>query len=295
MKELVYAFIYQPQVNALLRFLNKQLRSITSFELPVSGTLTVQMKSGTRFLMATNQTSYVTKLLYYKGPDAFEYAPLFEKIIPAFDTFIDIGANTGFYSLLAAKASHANVFAFEPSSGPRHYLQKNVALNTLHQKVRVLPQALGNENGVLLFYATKNTKYKNLRHNLGGVGSLQQVKKETEVENVQVVTLDEFSPSLPDPGIVLIKIDTEGTEHTILQGAANFIAQYKPVIICETLFNKIESAIEKEVKKHGYLFFNFKEGRLHLTPTIVRKADDGVRDCFLVHPSRTHLIAAFIN
>lgn len=295
MKESLYAFIYHPVINAPLRFLNKCLRKILPFELPVAGTMEVKMKSGISFLMATNQTSYVTKVLYYRGADAFEYSPIFEKLVTSCDTFIDVGANTGYYSLLAAKVSRAKVFAFEPSAGPLHYLQKNVELNGLQNKIRVLPEALGSENGVLRFYAVKNAKYKSLRYNLGGVGSLQQIKKESEVVNVQVVTLDEFSRNLTDPGLVLMKIDTEGTEHTILQGAGQFISQHKPVIICETLFNKIERHIEVEMKKHDYLFFNFKEGRLHPTETIIRKTDDGVRDCFMVHPSRVNLIQPFIT
>jgi FkbM family methyltransferase len=295
MKDIFYQIIYHPLVNQALRFLNKKFDFIIPFQLPVSGEIKVELSGGETFRMATNQTSYVTRLLYYEGAVAFEYTPVFEKLVKKCNTFIDIGANTGYYSLIAAQVSHANVLSFEPSSGPRHYLEKNVRINNLQHRVEITPFALSHETGELDFYAVKNVKYKNLIHNLGGVGSLQQIKKSNEVVKVQTTTLDEYMKSYKnDIGITLIKIDTEGTENSILEGCRTFIQQHKPVVICETLFNKIEGEIEKVMRSHDYLFFNFKDAKLHPTETLIRSVDNGVRDCFMVHPSRLHLIDEFI-
>lgn len=270
------------------------MKNLLPFQLPPSGEIEISINGQRLFRMATNQTSFVTKVLYYEGPDAFEYTPLFCKLIVKCKTFLDIGANTGYYSLLAGSSSQASIYAFEPSHGPLHYLKKNVLLNQLTSRIQVLPIALGHQKGTLDFFAVKSKKYKYIEHHLGGVGSLEQIKKESDRTKVEVTTLDEFMKMHTPPGSpVLMKIDTEGTEDLILQGGHKFIQVYKPIIICETLFNKIESRIENEMRKHGYLFFNFMGGKLHPVSTLARTVDNGVRDCFLVHPDYLPLIEEF--
>lgn len=294
MKEFLYQIIYHPSINRVLRHVNKWMKNLLPFQLPPSGEIEIRRNDQLLFRMATNQTSFVTKVLYYEGPDAFEYTPLFCKLIMKCKTFLDIGANTGYYSLLAGSCSQAMVYAFEPSSGPLHYLHRNVRLNQLSGRVQVVPIALGHQKGILDFFAVKSKKYKNVKHHLGGVGSLQQTRKESDRVQVEATTLDEFMKMHPPPATpVLIKIDTEGTEDLILQGGHKFIEHYKPIIICETLFNKIETKIENEVMKHGYQFFNFQDGHLHHVSTLARTSDNGVRDCFLVHPDHLPLIEEF--
>ena len=78
----------------------------------------------------------------------------------------------------------------------------------------------------------------------------------------------------------LIKLDTEGTEHLILRGAEELLHRHQPILICETLFNVIEGDLERIMKQYNYRFFNYMDGRLYETDTLIRKADNGVRDCF---------------
>lgn len=243
--------------------------------------------------MATNQTSYVSKLLYWKGPDSFEYTPLFKELISHCDSFIDIGANTGYYSLLAATINpECKIYSFEPAQGPLYYLSKNVLLNNLKKQISIHPIALSSQSGEVMFYEVKNKKYTYLSHNLGGVGSLKQDASKIAYP-VKTETLDQFISKNSIPLVNLIKIDTEGTENSILEGAEETIDKYRPIIICETLFNKIEDKLEVIMKKHDYLFFNHENGRLKRVNTLIRKKDNGVRDCFFVHSSKVHLIEKF--
>lgn len=268
---------------------------ITKFQLPPSGIIKIETHEGVQFKMITNQTSYVTKLLYWNGANSFEYTPVFKKLITSCNVFIDIGANTGYYSLMAPMINKKiEVHSFEPAQGPLHYLIKNVAINKLEKRISVHPIALSEKSGTMNFYEVRNKKYSYLPHNLGGVGSLMHDESKTAY-SVKIETLDSFFNEKSISAIDLIKIDTEGTENLILEGAEKVIQKFQPIIICETLFNRIESKLEAIMKNHGYLFFNYKNGRLKEVSTLYREADNGVRDCFFVPSGKLHLIKDFIK
>jgi len=268
---------------------------LTDLRLPPSGIIKVGISKDVYFKMATNQTSYVTNLLYWKGPDSFEYTPIFKELIPSCNVFIDIGANTGYYSLLAASINHSiKVYAFEPAQGPLHYLKINTQLNNLGKQISVYPLALSKESGEVKFYEVRNKKYSYLPHNLGGVGSLKEDSSKAAY-TVKTETLDHFILEKSIARVDLIKIDTEGTENLILTGAEETLFKFHPIVICETLFNKIEDKLEAIMKRHGYLFFNHENGQLIKVNTIIRAKDNGVRDCFFVHRDKLVLIENFLK
>jgi len=287
-----------PLLNRIFRNLNKFLSPLTSFRLRPFGVLTVQYGSA-RFKMATNETSYVTKQIFWRGAKNFEYTPIFEKLVRTCTSFTDIGANTGYYSLLAAKANSSIIVdAFEPASGPFHFLEKNIVINHLHDRVFVHPIALSNQKGEVEFFEILNPSDTFAKYNLSGVGGLKKTHETQEHsirKLVRAETLDDYSRRLKIHSFDLIKIDTEGTENLVLEGSSTIIRTYKPIIICETLFNKIEGKLENIMKAHGYLFFNHLNGKLHRTDTLLRDADNGVSDCFFVHPEKLSLIQNFLG
>ena len=245
--------------------------------------------------MATNQTSYVTKLLYWEGADSFEYTPVFKGLIKYCNVFIDIGANSGYYSLLAATIKpDICIHAFEPAQGPLHYLKENVRLNKLGKQIEVHSLALSSRSGEVNFYEVTNKKYTYLTHNLGGIGSLKADSFQTAYP-VKTETLDRFVLIKSISAVDFVKIDTEGTENFILEGAEETIRKFLPIIVCETLFNRIEDKLELLMKKHEYLFFNHENGYLRKVETLIRQKDDGVKDCFFIHSSKINLISKFIK
>jgi len=286
-----------PFINKIFRNVNKALSGVTAFRLRPYGVMTVRY-AGITFQMATNETSYVTKQLFWRGPENFEYTPIFARLIRHCSSFMDIGANTGYYSLLAARANASIVVhAFEPASGPFHFLKRNVAINGLTDRIFVHPIALSNEKGEVEFFEIINSSDTFAKYNLSGVGGLKKTH-ETQEQSirrmVRAESLDDYSALVEAGTYDLIKIDTEGTENLVLEGASAIIRQHKPIIICETLFNKIEAKLENIMKAHGYLFFNHLNGALHQTDTIVRPVDNGVSDCFFVHPEKVNLIREFL-
>ncbi|MEL7121888.1 MAG: hypothetical protein AAFO07_20740, partial [Bacteroidota bacterium] len=71
-------------------------------------------------------------------------------------------------------------------------------------------------------------------------------------------------------------------------------SKMKPIVICETLFNTIESELESIFKNYGYEIYNHTDKGLKKVDSIVRAEDDGIRNCFFVHPSKKEIIEEFV-
>ena len=257
----------------------------------------VKNKDGKTLKIKTNQTNYLTKLIFWEGYENFEYTDLFIKLIKKIDVFYDIGSNIGYYALLAEMENpEIKVVAFEPASGPLYYLKKNVDLNNF-KNITVEDIALSDKNGSITFFEIKNEKYKYLEHNLAGesnAGSKTEGRNFVPVK-VKTKTFNEYISNTNHENIDLVKMDTEGTEHLILNHADVILEQIKPIFICETLFNTIEPELESIFNKYGYDFYNHTEAGLKKVASIIRDKDNGVRNCFFVHPSKYHLIEEFIQ
>ncbi len=266
-----------------------------NIKIPPSGTFTIEF-NGRKVLLNTNQTSYLTQLLYWKGPSKFEYTDIFLELIKDIQCFYDVGANIGYYSLLAtAQNSKIEAICFEPAAGPLFFLRENVRINRLNN-IRIESIALSDKSGEIDFYEVKNDKYEYLKYNLAGEGNTgsKRTSRNFSKEVVKTCTLDEYASNKQDKTIELIKLDTEGTEDLILENAKGVVSKMKPIIICETLFGKIEDKLERIMKDHGYDFYNHLTTGLQKVDSICRTKDNGIRNCFFVHPSKSDLIEKFI-
>ncbi len=283
-------------LNRALRNINKIFSSATSFRLRPYGELHLELSSGLRFRLAVNETSNVGKKLFWNGPDNYEYTRLFEALAKRCACFADIGANIGYYSLIAARANPSMiVYAFEPASGPLHYLRENVRLNRLESRIRVASIALSNSQGNVEFHEFRSS-LTNGKYYLGGAGKML-IATDSRDNVVPILvpakTMDSYFENVkPIPD--LIKMDTEGTENMILEGGSAIISRYRPIIICETLFNVIEDKLESIMRRHNYRFFNVVNGRLSEVNTLSRNVDNGVSDCFFVPPEKINLIEQFL-
>ena len=299
MKQIVYKSIYNPTVNKVLRNINKTISPLLpdKIKIPPSGVLTIKNKDGKKLKIKTNQTNYLTHLIFWEGYQNFEYTDIFIKLIKKIDVFYDIGSNIGYYALLAEIENPGiKVVAFEPASGPLHYLKENVTINNF-KNITIADIALSEKVGSIKFFEIKNKKYTYLEHNLAGegnAGSKTQGRNFVPIE-VKTTTFNEYVSDTNQERIDLVKMDTEGTEHLILNHADHILEQMKPIFICETLFDTIEPELESIFNKYGYEFYNHTETGLKKVLSIRRDNDNGVRNCFFVHPSKLHLIEEFIQ
>jgi len=297
--QFIYQIIYQKNINTILRSINKTLYPILpkKIRIPPSGQITLHTDSG-KLKIRTNQTSYLTQLLFWNGYKDFEYSAIFERLSKKIDVFLDIGSNIGYYSLLAAEANpEVEAYAFEPALGPKFFLKENIKLNYFENNITAVELALSNEIGAIDFYEVENLKYTYLKHNLAGEGNAGTKKTSRNfIKNtVQATTLSSFVASKNLKKIDLIKIDTEGTEFEILTSGVDAIKKYEPIVICETLFNTIEEKLEAFFSELEYELYNHTANGLKQVTSIRRTTDNGIRNCFFVPKSKLELIAPFIS
>jgi len=145
--------------------------------------------------------------------------------------FFDIGANQGFYTLLAAKqvGPQGRVFAFEPAPNECEKLKSNLSVNRFSNVV-VEQAAVGSCDGYTEFWAC-----------LDGQGSFSSCrppgenlcKARTEVIRVPLIALDRYVRENQVTALDFIKIDVEGGERDVINGASNSLASLRPVLMCE--------------------------------------------------------------
>ena len=298
MKQLTYKIIYNPTINFLLRNLNKSITKFLpdSIKIPPSGIIKLKSPAGDRIKIKTNQTNYLTFLIFWNGYENFEYTDIFVKLIEKVNSFYDIGANIGYYSLLAAMLNKKiEIVAFEPAKGPLYYLKENVTLNNF-QNIKIEALALSHKQGEIEFHERFSSKYKYLDYNLSGIGNarLDYLAEHFYSNKVKTTTFNNYIKDHKITSIDLIKMDTEGTENLILENADTILLKMKPIIICETLYNTIEPELDKIMRSYGYEFYNHVEAGLQKVETIIRKEKNGVENCFFVHPEKYHLIEEFV-
>ena len=142
------------------------------------------------------------------------------------DTFLDIGANVGAFTILASGEKKCRSIAVEPIPDTFHYLKKNIELNNIQDLVLLHNVGLGNRNETLHFTNDKDS----MNHVVD-----KNCKNSIEV---RVKTLD----SLITEPINFIKLDVEGFEKFVLDGAK------------ETLSNPKLNVIQIELNSFGIQF-----------------------------------------
>jgi FkbM family methyltransferase len=137
---------------------------------------------------------------------------LFNQILQAGMTVIDVGAHVGYFTLLAARlvGPGGRVYAFEPDPSNYSLLRRNIKLNG-YQNITAINQAVSDRSGSgTLFLSGMDT----------GSHSLFPSMPVHGVEEIPVTTLDTFLDREGWPSIHVVKIDVEGSELSVLAGMA---------------------------------------------------------------------------
>ncbi|UCG46190.1 MAG: FkbM family methyltransferase, partial [Phycisphaerales bacterium] len=141
---------------------------------------------------------------------------------------IDVGANTGSYSLLAAINRDMASYAFEPAPITYAVLNKNISLNNLEARVKAFNMALADRNGKGVLKYPESGK----ESGLACIGRPLRFDRWIEYE-VDLWRLDDFAAQNGIEKADLIKLDTEGSELLVLKGAEEFVRRCRPNIFCE--------------------------------------------------------------
>jgi FkbM family methyltransferase len=174
------------------------------------------------------------------------YEPSHEKLYGLCEenfTVFDVGTNNGALLLRLSKEVHKGyVYGFEPDPVNYHRCLNNIALNN-PKNAQVFNVALG---------ASSGEAYINIVDNRN-LGMNKIVYNSDSGNKIDVTTLDEFVESNNVKKIDIIKIDTEGFEMNVLEGAINILRKFHPVLFIEVDDNNLIQQGSSAKKLVGFL------------------------------------------
>ncbi len=171
------------------------------------------------------------------------------------DIFIDVGAYVGWYSILSSRlvAPSGRVVALEPDSSNRRQLEHNIALNQVNN-VSVIPTAAWSRSGRVSWNASSVPAWHSVGDAHGGA-------------SVDAITVDDLVRQTQLPRVDWMKLDVEGAELGVLEGASETLRQFHPALYIElhetfesvrTLlkvygYRTVHLAFDQEPQKHGWI------------------------------------------
>jgi FkbM family methyltransferase len=165
--------------------------------------------------------------------DLFDLARQF--VHPA-DTIWDIGANVGLFTIAAAQKAGPNgsVLAIEPDPWLAALLERTVnAQPSTAAPIHIMPVAVSNQIGIEIFHIARRNRASS---HLSSIPEHSQAGGTRETLQVRCITLDSLLEQTPDqtPPPNLVKIDVEGSELDLLDGAHRLLTEVRPIIMCES-------------------------------------------------------------
>lgn len=138
-----------------------------------------------------------------------------EGILEEGDVFVDLGANIGFFTLIAARivGESGKVFAFEPTPGTKKFLTRNVSENDFDDRVVIEGYAVTDKCGKARFNVTELSECNSI---------CDSEDANTNVIEVDTISLDEYFLKTPS-SINLIKMDIEGQEFPAMRGMKEIV------------------------------------------------------------------------
>lgn len=234
-EDLVYYFLIPIAVLSLLQFLPPAIRAYLLSSTPKTGKMSlfaiaftlltfrifarrsVRTEEGV-ILTGSLRTNTLVKCVYLTGCYEPTLANFIRRTLRPGDIFVDVGANTGHFSLIAASQG-AEVIAIEASPANCRLFRRNVEANAFEPKIRLVNAAAGNENGSIELFDNRF----NGMWSTTVPGVFWYLKPLTRQVTIPQVALDEVLEAYDRSRIRLIKIDVEGAELKVVRGLRRLI------------------------------------------------------------------------
>lgn len=249
------------RVKNLSRFVGWQLRSRV---LPQPST----------FAFANDARMYVERGMrgvtanLYVGLDEFDDMSFTLHLLRPGDLFVDVGANVGAYTILAAAAVGADVAAFEPGADARGWLARNIALNRCAARVEVRSEAVGSRCGTTQFTRGLDTT----NHLVPA-----QPAADDLWDTVEITTLD---AALQGRCPLMLKVDVEGFETEVIRGAcATLRSGTLQCVLLElagsgTAYGYDEAEIHKWMDSIGFTTYQYEPFQRSLTASAGKRCNN---------------------
>ncbi len=197
--------------------------------------------------------------LFWRGIEGWEKISLelWKRLCRRSDTIIDVGANTGVYSLIAKVVNpNATIIAVEPVQRVFNKLEENIALNG--GGIHAVRAAMTDHEGEVTLYDAPH-----LEHVLGVSLNKERIYV-VEGQSVLPVsvparTMAGIAQQYGLPRVDLMKIDVETHEPEVLAGFVDLLRRDRPSLLIEILNDDVAGRVEKLVSGLGYVYYNIDD------------------------------------
>lgn len=221
-----------------LRVIPARLRPLIAYRLATLGAEGYRHVRVNRVVMNLDLSDWVQRL-YYLGQADQDRIDLLRSLLPREAVVVDAGAYIGLYTCALAGCV-AKVWAFEPDPRSVARLQRNIALNGFTNVITRQVALMESEGQVAMFLPPGSPESPATRtKNPGGWDSAGLVEARRLDDVFSGIRLD------------LIKIDVEGAELSVLNGALALIDKHRPIIFCEVHADS-RRGIERFASDFGY-------------------------------------------
>lgn len=215
----------------------------------VPGPVAVNFVNQTMLLVEPGMTGATGNV--YAGLHEFHDMAFALHLLRKDDLFVDVGANIGSYTVLAASVG-AQSIAIEPIKNAFHHLMRNIHLNDISASVDARQIGISSSTGTLKFTNGLDT----VNHVVNG-----QQQTQSSTCEVQVEPLDKVVAGLKP---VLIKIDVEGFEKEVIDGAKNALSEKSLLAVIMELngsgqrYDHDDSELYTRMVEHGFSPYSYE-------------------------------------
>ncbi|MFZ4763154.1 MAG: FkbM family methyltransferase [Alphaproteobacteria bacterium] len=219
-------------------------------------------------------------LIFLERESWFEQeVPFLRRLLQAGMKVVDVGASYGFYSLLAARKGGV-VWAFEPAIHSASLLRRSIEKNGFNTSITLFDVALSNRTGEAYLATESDPTCFRLHDSPHG-------------EKIYIDRLDDIAEANQLAGLDFLKIDAEGAELAVLEGAEKTILQYSPLIMLE-----VRDGAEWQqqgadwLQQRGFLPFRYSPHADVLVPHDGTILDQSLLNLFFAQPQRAARLVA---
>lgn len=230
----IRAVAWASRTTPAFRGKERLLRWVHPCEERFDGSVKGIVRTSDGLLFHYDTASFIEWSLFFKGSFEPEMTATLRRFVRPGWTCVDAGANIGVLSLAMARAAgpEGMVYAFEPQPLVADRLDANLRLNGV-ANVRIERTCLGSSAGTVELFVPRqgisnvgqSSLYLDRHPKLGQADVVRH--------SVPMIRLDDFVRAAGPRSVDLIKIDVEGAEMQLLEGAAATLERWKPIVLFE--------------------------------------------------------------
>ena len=249
----------------------------------------VPMDCGLR-LVIHNPSEYIQRCVVRRGVYEPTIIRVFRAVLGPDDVMFDVGGNIGHHSLVAASCG-ARVHTFEPLPRLFDRIQENVTFNALMSRITINNTAVGAEVGVATLNEVERVDDGSHSIIVGVAG-----KSHRAIE-VPIITLDNYVQSGRAAVPHLIKIDVEGYEARVLDGAVGILSSAQPPFLVIETADRLADAIGESARsvldrlfRAGFRIWRVPENSNRLERVAEHEISPALNNYFAAHPSHARYV-----